>query len=132
MSRVNDPISDMLTRIRNATMAGKRVVEMPASKLRREVAKILVKQNFVEKFVILEDGKQGWLKMLLRYTDGVPAIQGLVRVSSPGGRTYSGMGRLPKVKNGLGISIISTSKGVMTDYECRQQRVGGEVLCKVW
>jgi small subunit ribosomal protein S8 len=132
MSSVNDPISDMLTRIRNAAMAGKRVVEMPASKLRREIAKILVKQNFVEKFVIIADGKQGLMKILLRYTDGVPAIQGLVRVSSPGRRTYSGSEGLPKVKNGLGIAIVSTSKGVMTDYECRAQRVGGEVLCKVW
>jgi small subunit ribosomal protein S8 len=132
MSSVNDPISDMLTRIRNAAMAGKRVVEMPASKLRREIAKILVKQNFVEKFVIVADDKQGWMKILLRYTDGVPAIQGLVRVSSPGRRAYSGSEGLPKVKNGLGIAIISTSKGVMTDYECRAQRVGGEVLCKVW
>ncbi len=132
MSRVNDSISDMLTRIRNAAQAGKRVAEMPASKLRREIAKILVRQNFVEKFVILDDGKQGWMKVLLRYTEGEPAIQGLVRVSSPGGRTYSGANRLPKVKNGLGIAIVSTSKGVMTDVECRQQRVGGEVLCKVW
>jgi small subunit ribosomal protein S8 len=132
MSSVNDPISDMLTRIRNSAMAGKRVVEMPSSKLRREIAKILVKQNFVEKFIVVADGKQGLMKILLRYTDGVPAIQGLVRVSSPGRRTYSGSEGLPKVKNGLGIAIISTSKGVMTDYECRAQRVGGEVLCKVW
>jgi small subunit ribosomal protein S8 len=132
MSSVNDPISDMLTRIRNAAMVGKRVVEMPASKLRREIAKILVKQNFVEKFVIVADDKQGWMKILLRYTDGVPAIQGLVRVSSPGRRDYAGFDGLPQVKNGLGIAIVSTSKGVLTDYECRAQRVGGEVLCKVW
>ncbi|HAO99330.1 MAG TPA: 30S ribosomal protein S8 [Fibrobacteres bacterium] len=132
MSSVNDPISDMLTRIRNATMAGQRAVQMPASKLRREIAGILVKQNFVEKFVILDDGKQGLMKILLRYTDGEPAIQGMVRVSSPGSRTYSKSVRLPKVKNGLGIAIVSTSKGVLTDFECREQRVGGEVLCKVW
>jgi small subunit ribosomal protein S8 len=132
MSAVNDPISDMLTRIRNAAMVGHRVVEMPASRLRREIAKILVKQNFVEKFVIVEDGKQGWMKILLRYTDGVPAIQGLVRVSSPGRRSYSKSEGLPKVKNGLGIAIVSTSKGVLTDHECRAQHVGGEVLCKVW
>ena len=132
MSAVNDPISDMLTRIRNAGMVGKRVVEMPASKIRREIAKILVKQNFIEKFVIVADDKQGWMKILLRYTDGVPAIQGLVRVSSPGRRDYAGFDGLPKVKNGLGIAIVSTSKGVLTDYECRAQRVGGEVLCKVW
>ena len=132
MSRVNDSISDMLTRLRNGVLAGKRVVEMPASKLRREIAKILVRQNFLEKFVILDDGKQGWMKVLLRYTDGQPAIQGLVRVSSPGGRAYSGSNRLPRVMNGLGIAIVSTSKGVLTDGECREQRVGGEVLCKVW
>lgn len=132
MSSINDPISDMLTRMRNASTAGLRTVEMPASKLRREIAKILVKQNFVEKFVILDDEKQGWMKILLRYTEGQPAIQGLVRVSTPGRRSYSNFGGLPKVKNGLGIAIVSTSRGVLTDYECRQQRVGGEVLCKVW
>ena len=132
MSSINDPVSDMLTRIRNASMAGKRIVEMPASNLRCEVAKILVKQNFVEKFVIVEDGKQGWMKILLRYTDGVPAIQGLERVSTPGRRSYSNSGGVTRVKSGLGISIVSTSKGVLTDYECRSQRVGGEVLCRVW
>ncbi len=132
MSSINDPVSDMLTRIRNACMAGKRIVEMPASNLRREVAKILVKQNFVEKFVIVEDGKQGWMKILLRYTDGVPAIQGLERVSTPGRRSYANSGSVTRVKSGLGISIVSTSKGVLTDYECRSQRVGGEVLCRVW
>lgn len=132
MSAINDPIADMLTRIRNAAMVGRRVVEMPASKLRREVAKILVRQSFVEKFVIVEDGKQGWMKILLRYTEGTPAIQGLVRVSSPGRRFYSKSEVVPKVKNGLGIAIVSTSRGVMTDHECRAQHVGGEVLCKVW
>jgi small subunit ribosomal protein S8 len=132
MSAVNDPISDMLTRIRNATMAGQRVVEMPASKVRREIARILVKQNFVEKFVILDDAKQGSMKLLLRYTEGQPAIQGLVRVSTPGRRSYSNVEGLPKVMNGLGLAIVSTSKGVLTDTECREKRVGGEVLCKVW
>jgi small subunit ribosomal protein S8 len=132
MSSVNDPISDMLTRIRNAAMAGQRVVEMPASKIRREIAKILVKQNFIEKFIVVADGRQGWMKILLRYTDGVPAIQGLVRVSSPGRRSYAGFESVPKVKNGLGLAIVSTSKGVLTDAECREQKVGGEVLCKVW
>ena len=132
MSRVNDSISDMLTRIRNAAMAGHHVAEMPASNIRREIAKILVRQGFVERFLILNDKKQGWMKLLLRYTDGQPAIQGLVRVSSPGSRSYSVSSRIPRVKNGLGICIVSTSKGVMTDYECREKRVGGEVLCKVW
>ncbi len=132
MSGINDPIGDMLTRIRNASMVGKRVVEMPASNLRREVAKILVRRNFIEKFVIVDDSKQGLMKLLLRYTDGEPAIQGIERVSVPGRRAYSGVDRLPRVRNGLGIAIVSTSRGLLTDHEARTQKVGGEVLCKVW
>jgi small subunit ribosomal protein S8 len=122
----------MLTRIRNATRVGKRVVEMPASNQRREVAKILVRRNFVQKFVIVDDGKQGVLKILLKYTDGQPAIQGIQRISAPGRRTYANVTRIPKVMNGLGMAIVSTSKGLLTDYEAREQNVGGEIICKVW
>lgn len=132
MSAVTDPIGDMLTRIRNATRVGKRVVEMPASNQRREVAKILVRRNFVQKFVIVDDGKQGVLKILLKYTDGQPAIQGIQRVSAPGRRTYVNVTRIPKVMNGLGMAIVSTSRGLLTDYEARTQNVGGEIICKVW
>lgn len=132
MSGITDPIGDMLTRIRNATRVGKRVVEMPASNTRREVAKILVRRNFVQKFIVVDDGKQGILKILLRYTDGQPAIQGIQRVSSPGGRKYANVTRIPKVLNGLGMAIVSTSKGLLTDYEAREQNVGGEIICKVW
>jgi small subunit ribosomal protein S8 len=132
MSAVTDPIGDMLTRIRNATRVGKRVVEMPASNLRREVAKILVRRNFVQKFVIVDDGKQGLLKILLKYTDGQPAIQGIQRISAPGRRTYANVTRIPKVMNGMGMAIVSTSKGLLTDYEAREQNVGGEIICKVW
>lgn len=132
MSAITDPIGDMLTRIRNATRVGKRVVEMPASNQRREVAKILVRRNFVQKFVIVDDGKQGVMKILLKYTDGSPAIQGIQRVSSPGSRTYVNVTRIPKVLNGLGMAIVSTSKGLLTDYEAREQNVGGEIICKVW
>ncbi len=132
MSAVTDPIGDMLTRIRNATRVGKRVVEMPASNLRREVAKILVRRNFVQKFVIVDDGKQGVLKILLKYTDGQPAIQGIQRISAPGRRTYANVTRIPKVMNGMGMAIVSTSKGLLTDYEAREQNVGGEIICKVW
>lgn len=132
MSAITDPIGDMLTRIRNATRVGKRVVEMPASNQRREVAKILVRRNFVQKFVIVDDGKQGVLKILLKYTDGQPAIQGIQRVSAPGRRTYVNVTRIPKVMNGLGMAIVSTSKGLLTDYEARTQNVGGEIICKVW
>jgi small subunit ribosomal protein S8 len=122
----------MLTRIRNATRVGKRVVEMPASNLRREVAKILVRRNFVQKFVIVDDGKQGQLKILLKYTDGQPTIQGIQRISAPGRRTYANVTRIPKVMNGMGMAIVSTSKGLLTDYEAREQNVGGEIICKVW
>lgn len=132
MSAITDPIGDMLTRIRNATRVGKRVVEMPASNQRREVAKILVRRSFVQKFVIVDDGKQGILKILLKYTDGQPAIQGIQRVSAPGRRTYANVTRIPKVMNGLGLAIVSTSKGLLTDYEAREQNVGGEIICKVW
>jgi small subunit ribosomal protein S8 len=122
----------MLTRIRNATKVGKRIVEMPSSKLRREVAKILVRRNFVSKFVIIDDGKQGTMKILLKYTDGEPAIQGIQRVSAPGRRDYARATGIPKVMNGLGMAIVSTSKGLLTDYEARQQNIGGEIICKVW
>jgi small subunit ribosomal protein S8 len=132
MSGVTDPIGDMLTRIRNATRVGKRIVEMPSSNLRREVAKILVRRNFVQKFVILDDGKQGTMKILLKYTDGQPAIQGIQRVSVPGRRAYARAAGLPKVMNGLGMAIVSTSKGLLTDYEAREQNIGGEIICKVW
>jgi small subunit ribosomal protein S8 len=132
MSGVTDPIGDMLTRIRNATRVGKRIVEMPSSNLRREVAKILVRRNFVQKFVILDDGKQGTMKILLRYTDGQPAIQGIQRVSVPGRREYARAATLPRVMNGLGMAIVSTSKGLLTDYEAREQNIGGEIICKVW
>lgn len=132
MSGITDPIGDMLTRIRNATRVGKRIVEMPSSSLRREVAKILVRRNFVQKFVILDDGKQGTMKILLKYTDGQPAIQGIQRVSMPGRRAYARATGLPKVMNGLGMAIVSTSKGLLTDYEAREQNIGGEIICKVW
>ena len=129
---VSDPIGDMLTRIRNALAVGKRVVEIPSSNLKTEIAKILAGNHFVRKFVVLEDGKQGTIKMLLKYTEGESAIQGIQRVSVPGRRVYHKAGDIPRVKNGLGMSIISTSKGVLTDRQAREMNVGGEVLCKVW
>jgi small subunit ribosomal protein S8 len=132
MSGITDVVADMLTRIRNATSVKKKTVEIPASNIRREIAKILVRRNFASKFVIVDDGKQGVLKILLKYTNGESAIQGIERVSSPGSRAYAGNDRLPKVLNGLGMSIISTSKGLLTDHEARQQKIGGEIICKVW
>ena len=129
---VSDPIADMLTRIRNAHMANHRVVEIPASRLKREIARILQENNFIRKFVVVDDGKQGVLKILLKYAGHVPAIQGIRRASSPGLRRYAQVGSMPKVKNGLGIAVISTSKGLMTDAQARENKVGGEVLCHVW
>jgi small subunit ribosomal protein S8 len=132
MSGITDPIADMLTRIRNAAAARLPVVNIPSSGLKQEIARVLKEKGFIKKYVVVEDGKQGIIKMLLRYTNGVSAIQGIQRVSRPGLRRYSNAEKLPKVLNGLGYAILSTSQGVMTDHEARKQNVGGEVLCKVW
>jgi small subunit ribosomal protein S8 len=132
MSGITDPIADMLTRIRNACGAKLPVVNIPSSNLKQEIARVLKEKGFIKKYVVVEDGKQGIIKVLLRYTDNAPAIQGIQRVSRPGLRRYSNVETLPKVLNGLGYAILSTSKGVMTDHEARKLGVGGEVLCKVW
>ena len=129
---MTDSIADMLTRIRNAVAAKMPVVDIPASNQKREIARVLQEKGFIKKFVVVEDGKQGILKVLLRYTDGVPAIQGIQRVSRPGLRHYVDTAKLPRVRNGHGYAIISTSQGVMTEHEARQQKVGGEVIAKVW
>jgi small subunit ribosomal protein S8 len=129
---ISDPIADMLTRIRNATTARLPVVDVPASGLKRELARVLQEKGFIKKFVVIEDEKQGMIKLLLRYTEGVPAIQGIQRTSRPGLRQYVTVDRLPRVRNGLGYAILSTPQGVMTDKEARKLNVGGEVLCKVW
>lgn len=127
-----DPIADLLTRIRNGILAGKKTIVAPASNLKREVLKLLVEHGFIKKFVIVEDGKQGVIKIMLKYRGTVSAIQGIQRVSKPGLRKYAGWESIPKVLNGLGMSIISTSKGVVTDRVARDLKTGGEILCKVW
>ena len=109
---MTDPIADMLTRVRNASKAKLPVVDIPASNLKREIARVLQEKGFIKKFVVVEDGKQGILKVLLRYTKGESAIQGIQRVSTPGLRHYVDAAKLPRVRNGLGYAIISTSKGV--------------------
>jgi len=129
---LSDPIADMLTRIRNAAASRLPVVDVPASGLKRELARVLQEKGFIKKFVIVEDGKQGIIKLLLRYTEGVSAIQGIQRTSRPGLRQYVAVDKLPRVRNGLGFAILSTPQGVMTDHEARKLNVGGEVLCKVW
>lgn len=130
---MTDPIADFLTRIRNAVRAKHKVVEAPSSKLKKAIAQILLEQKFIKGYEVIEDGKQGILKIYLKYTeDGEPAITNLVRVSKPGRRIYVGVDEIPRVLNGLGIAILTTPKGVMTDRRARKERVGGEVICYVW
>jgi small subunit ribosomal protein S8 len=130
---MTDPIADFLTRIRNAVRARHKVVEAPSSKLKKAIAQILLEQKFINGYEVIEDGKQGILRIYLKYTeDGELAITNLVRVSKPGRRIYVGVEEIPRVLNGLGIAILSTSKGVMTDRRARKERVGGEVICYVW
>jgi small subunit ribosomal protein S8 len=129
---MTDPIADFLTRIRNAVQARHRVVEIPASRMKASMADILKNQGFISNYEKVEEGPQGTLRLTLRYSEGKPSVLGLRRVSRPGLRRYAGATELPRVKNGLGIAIISTSQGLMTDKEARSKNVGGEVLCFVW
>jgi small subunit ribosomal protein S8 len=130
---MNDPIADFLTRIRNAQTAGHRKVDVPASKLKRAMAKILVDKGYIAKYIDIQDGKQGVIRMFLKYDSyGLPVIRNINRYSKPGLRKYSGASDVPRSQNGLGVVILSTSKGVMTDKEARKLNVGGEVLCTVY
>ena len=130
---MTDPIADMLTRIRNACQAKHPRVDVPASNLKRELARVLAESRFIANFAVIEDDKQGVLRLYLRYdSDNKSIIHGLKRVSRPGLRQYSGKTDIPRVLRGLGIAIVSTSKGVMTDREARAGGVGGEILCNVW
>ena len=131
--QITDTIADLLTRIRNANSAKHDSVEVPASKMKKAICQILVDEGYVKNFTVTEDGKQGMIKIALKYGEGkTPVIKGLRRVSKPGLRIYSGAEELPKVMKGLGIAIVSTSKGVMTDREARRQNIGGEVLAFIW
>lgn len=130
---LTDQIADMFTRIRNAKQAQKRTVDVPASKLKRDITRILFENSFISKYAFVEDNKQGVIKILLKYDGNMRnAIQGIQRMSTPGRRMYRSAGDIPRVLNGLGIAIVSTSKGVMTDHECRKLNAGGEVVGKVW
>ncbi|MBD3166718.1 30S ribosomal protein S8 [bacterium] len=130
---MTDPIADMLTRIRNGMKAEKKWVDVPASKLKRELARILAEEHFIDKFNFVEDKKQGELRIFLRYDrEEKPMIRGIQRVSKPGLRRFSQARDLPRVQNGLGIAVISTSSGVMTDRDARKKGVGGEIICYVW
>ena len=130
---ITDPIADMLTRIRNANSAGHKTVEIPASNQKKAIAKILLDEGYIKKYEVIEDNKQGVIVVTLKYgEDKSRVIAGLKRISKPGLRVYAANEDLPKVLNGLGIAIISTSQGVMTDKEARKAGIGGEVLCYVW
>lgn len=129
---VTDTIADFLTRIRNASAAKHKSVDVPASNLKLAIAEILKDQGFIQDFSKSEDGKQGVLSVKLRYYYGQPVIREIHRVSKPGRRIYAPVERLPRVRNGLGIAIISTPRGVMTDKQARRENVGGEVLCTIW
>lgn len=131
---VTDPIADFLTRIRNAQMANHRIVDIPASNLKKRMTEILYEKGYILKYKFEDDSKQGVIKIALKYDPNTkqPAIQSLERISRPGLRTYAKPEEFKRVKNGLGIAIVSTSKGVMTDKEARTQNVGGEVLCYVY
>ncbi|MCB9202093.1 MAG: 30S ribosomal protein S8 [Flavobacteriales bacterium] len=131
---VTDPISDYLTRVRNAMMAGHKVVEIPASNIKKEITKILFDQGYVLNYKFETDTPQGTIKIALKYDKltKLPAIKKMKRASRPGLRKYAGAKELPRVLNGLGIAIVSTSKGLLTDKQARSQNVGGEVICYVY
>jgi small subunit ribosomal protein S8 len=132
---MTDPIADLLTRIRNAIMAGHKVVEAPASNLKKEIARILFEKGFILSYKVVEgEGAQGTLKIALKYNAKTkkPAIKEIQRISRPGLRQYAGSADMPRVLNGLGVAIVSTSKGLMTDKEAKKENIGGEVLCYVY
>ncbi len=131
---MTDPIADFLTRIRNAIQANHRIVDIPASRLKKSMTKILYDQKFIQNYIVIDDGLQGSIRIFLKYVpqSGESVIHELKRVSKPGRRLYVGVDELPRVKNNMGIAILSTSKGIITEREARRQRVGGEVLCYVW
>ena len=130
--QISDVIADMLTRIRNANDAKHETVDIPASNLKKSIAEILLEEGYIKNFQIVEDGKQGIIRVALKYVGKQKVIHGLRRVSKPGLRIYSNCEDMPKVMNGPGIAIVSTSKGVMTDKKAREANVGGEILAFVW
>ena len=131
--QITDSIADLLTRIRNANSAKHDTVEVPASNMKKAICQILEDEGYIKNFTTIEDGKQGMIKITLKYGEGkTPVISGLRRVSKPGLRIYSNVEDMPKVMKGLGIAVISTSKGVMTDRQARKENVGGEALAFIW
>jgi len=130
---MTDPVADMLTRIRNANMARLEKVDIPASKLKIEIVKILKEKGFIKSFKVLRDRKQGVIRITMKYLPGnEKAITGLKRISKPGRRVYVDKTKIPRVMGGYGIAVLSTSKGILSDEVCRREGIGGEVLCNIW
>ena len=129
---VTDPIADYLTRIRNSVRAKKKFVEVPSSKMKLKITEILKENYFIRDFNIIEDNKQNVIRIHLKYIDGEPSISGLKRISTPGLRTYVNQDNIPRVLNGLGLAILSTSKGLLTDKQAKNESIGGEVICHIW
>ncbi|WP_352407122.1 30S ribosomal protein S8 [Acetoanaerobium noterae] len=130
---MTDPIADMLTRVRNASSVQHDTVDIPASNIKKEIARILLEEGYIKGYDVIEDGKQGLIRMQLKYgKNGEKVITGIRKISKPGMRVYADRNNVPKVLNGIGISVISTSKGIVTDKQARELGVGGEVICYVW
>jgi small subunit ribosomal protein S8 len=129
---MTDPIADMLTRIRNATIVRDKIVEIPVSKIKLEIVKILKEEGYIQDFEAVEDAKQGMVKVYLKYNGKEKVISGLKRISKPGLKVYARKDEIPKVLGGLGIAVMSTSQGIMTDRKARTEGIGGEVICYVW
>jgi small subunit ribosomal protein S8 len=130
---MTDPIADMLTRIRNSVLIKAEKVDIPASRLKVEIAKIMKEEGFIKSYKIIKDKKQGILRVTLKYTqDNRPIVEGLKRISKPGRRVYVGKDEVPSVVGGMGIAVMTTPKGILTDKTCRREGVGGEVLCYIW
>jgi small subunit ribosomal protein S8 len=133
MSAITDPIADLLTRVRNASRAGHEQVEIPGSRLKLEIVKILAQEKFIRGYQFIQDDKQGVIRVFLKYSPKrEPVLSQLQRISKPGLRVYAPATNIPRVQNGMGIAILTTSRGVLPDRECRRQRIGGEVICYVW
>lgn len=129
---VTDPIADFLTRVRNASKAKMLRVEIPSSKMKIGLAEILKQENYIHDYSVIDDNKQNILRLQLKYRNGIPAINGLKKISKPGLRVYKNSDKLPRVLNGLGTAVISTSKGLLSDKQARSQAMGGEVICYIW
>lgn len=129
---MTDPVADCLTRIRNACRAKHKRVDIPASKIKVEIARILQENHFIQNYKVLDDGKQGVLRVYLKYHEDQPVLHGIERISRPGLRVYRKQDELPRVRGGLGTAIVSTSRGLLTDREAREEGIGGEVLARVW